>query len=163
MIEMIEAVALAVEHADHFVAHHKRNRQLRACGLRGTDVARVLGDVRRVDRALLQNRCAGDAVVMAETNFVFAGVPADLRADAEAARHPCRAEGWPRWADENSRGQSPGCAATPRPGQRWKARPGRLHKGPRVSACWEKCTCGDGVTEVPKVTSRLKPLTFFWL
>ena len=45
MVEVIEAIALAVEHAHDFVAHHERNRQLRARGLRGADVARVLAHV----------------------------------------------------------------------------------------------------------------------
>ena len=77
------AITRAVEHAHDLIAHHERNGQFRARGLRGADVTRVFADVGGVHRFLLQDRRSGDPVVFSETNLVFAGIPADLRTDAQ--------------------------------------------------------------------------------
>src|SRR5712675_1947147 len=80
---MTDAVALTVEHSDNFIAHHERNRKLRAGRLRGANVTGVFGHVGGVDGLLLQDRGSGDAVMMSQTKLVFPVIPADLGADTQ--------------------------------------------------------------------------------
>ena len=145
MVEVIEAVALAVEHAHDFIAHHERNGQLRARGLRRADVARVLAHVGGVDWPLLQDRGAGDALMLSQANLVLAGIPADLRADAQLLRLLVEQQDGDVRQMKISRARWPGFSATPRPNQRWRAPPGPLQREPRVSA-WsqELYDCGRG-------------------
>ena len=83
---MVLAIALAIEHAHHFVAHHQWYGQLGARRFRRTKIARVFADVRRIHRMLLVCRGARDALAQRHPNLVLPVVPADLRADVQFLR-----------------------------------------------------------------------------
>src|SRR5579871_6207639 len=83
LIEVIDMVALTIEHSDHFVANHQRNSEFRTGGLRGTDVTWILAHVGSIDRLLFRYRGPGDSLVGSEADLVLAGIPTDLRANAK--------------------------------------------------------------------------------
>src|ERR1700739_1972967 len=83
MVKVIDTVALTIEDPHDFIAHHERNCQFRARSLCGTNVAWVLAYVGGIYRLLLQDRCAGDSLMALQTNRILAGIPADLRTNAQ--------------------------------------------------------------------------------
>src|SRR5271157_102104 len=86
MIEVVEAFALAIQHAYNFIPHHEGDRQLRARGLSGANITRVLADIGNIYRLLLESRGSHEALAESEESLVLAGIPAALRTDIQLLR-----------------------------------------------------------------------------
>ena len=85
-IEVVEVIALAIKHADYFVTHHQGNCKLGASRFGGAEIARIFGDVGRVDRLFLLRRSPSDSVPYRQAVRILAFVPANLRADEQLLR-----------------------------------------------------------------------------
>jgi hypothetical protein len=83
---MVKPRALAVQHADNFVAHQKRQGELGPGRFCRAYVTGILPDVGSVDRLLLEGRGASKPFAQPQPDRVLSFVPADLRAHAQLLR-----------------------------------------------------------------------------
>ncbi len=150
---MIDAIALAVENAHHFIANFQGNSQFGAGGLRRAYIAGIDGHIRRVDQLFGRSRRARDALLDGKSD-VLAGVPPNLRPDAKLPRLRIEQENGRHFASRNGRGRSPGFAATLRPDRTSRARPGRLH-------IRRQCQAFQGIRSLKAANTRFRKYPAF--
>ncbi len=85
-VEMVHAVALAIEHAHDFIPNHQGDGELRMRGLGRAEIARILCDVGRINGLFLESGGSGYTLARSPPNLVLPFVPADLRANVQLLR-----------------------------------------------------------------------------